>query len=326
MAYNIIVGTRPNFVKLSALMREAKKHRDISFRVIHTGQHYDDSMSRIFFDELELPEPDVILPNAHLGEMVANLRTHIGFEPVIVFGDTRSALAGALATGNRLIHIEAGLRSFDSRMPEETNRIVIDRLSDQLFTSEQSANDNLLNEGFDKKDIFYVGNLMLETLEHFHPVISKEKKGGHIVATIHRFENEAHLKQILFLLAEMKDVILVAHPGTMAKIKDSGLSLYGIGALPPMGYVDFMKLVYSSRGVITDSGGLQEECAFLGVKCATLRDNTERPSTLEFGVNRLFPLKDLDAGKIRAHLESKGIGHKNDFPDNRVAERIFEHL
>jgi UDP-N-acetylglucosamine 2-epimerase (non-hydrolysing) len=322
MLYNIIVGARPNFVKLSSFMREAKKHPKHQVRIIHTGQHYDDAMSKVFFRELDIPEPDIILQNSTLGSMAADIKTHIGFEPVIVFGDTRSALAAAIGrNGNHLIHIEAGLRSFDSRMPEETNRIVIDRLSDILFTTEESAEYNLKNEGFPEEKIKPVGNLMLETLEYFLPVIS-EAKGNHIVATIHRFENQQYLKRILSILSKIPDVILVIHPGTLEKINAIGLSLSGITTIPSMGYIDFMKLVYSSRGVITDSGGLQEETSYLGIPCATIRDNTERPSTLEWS-NKLFPLRNLNVASIHEHLNNTFSPQPKCGP---VAQRIFEYL
>lgn len=326
MKYNIIVGTRPNFVKLSAFMREAQNHPEHSFRIIHTGQHYDDSMSGIFFKELELPLPFVTLQGQSLEMMVHYLKTYLGDDPVIVFGDTRSALAGALACRgrNNLIHIEAGLRSFDNRMPEETNRIVIDRLSDELFTTEEAANVNLTREGL-TENVHYVGNLMTETLTYFFPRISDVEKGEHIVVTIHRVENERNLQSIVNVLFRLSDrVILVLHPSTKKKIETQGIHLNGIDTREPMGYLDFMKLVYSSRGVITDSGGLQEETSFLGIPCATLRDNTERPSTLSCG-NKLFSPSDPKISEILKHFE-KPVAYRSDFEDNNVAKRIFEHL
>lgn len=326
MIYNIIVGTRPNFVKLSAFMREAENHKEHTFKVIHTGQHYDDLMSKIFFEDLGLSKPDVFLENGSLEKMIFKIKKVIGNYPVIVFGDTRSALAGALASlGNKLIHIEAGLRSYDNRMPEEVNRITIDHLSHLLFTSESSANKNLLDEGFTLDRINYVGNLMIETLENFMPVISKSGKGNHIIATVHRAENEIYLKRILEVLSQIPQLILVLHPGTLEKIKNYGINFDKISTIPSMGYIEFMKLVYSSIGVITDSGGIQEEADYLGIPCATIRDNTERPSTL-LGSNKLFPINSLNSEDIISHLNKNNFNHVSDFPDNRVAKRIFKYL
>lgn len=328
MRYNIIVGARPNFIKLWAFMNEAKKHPEHDFRIIHTGQHYDYAMSEVFFEDMNIPKPDIFLRHDNLSSLVASLRPYLWSGKTIVFGDTRSGLAGALAAPRgQVIHIEAGLRSHDDRMPEETNRIVIDKLSDLLFTTEPVANENLRREGFDADGVkyVYVGNLMIETLSNFMPKIVTAEKGTHILATIHRVENHGNLKKILELFRELGNVMLILHPGTRVKIEEQGLSLDGITVVSPQGYIHFMRLVWSSCGVITDSGGLQEETSALRIPCATLRDNTERPSTLE-GSNKLFSVDKFHVDEIRRHLSLSGFNYETDFPDHNVAERIFKHL
>lgn len=355
--YAVIIGARPNFVKAAPFFREAKFHREYSFTLIHTGQHFDDSMSKIFFDEMSIPRPDIQL-NIHsgfhtekIGKMFSALRNVLQerrFDGVIVFGDINSTLAGAIAAAKttKLIHIESGLRSHDRRMPEEINRVIVDHLSDLLFTTEPSANSNLIQEGIDEDNIKHVGNIMIESLEVHIDLIKRSKiiselgltPKQYTIATIHRAENTDNpeiLEKILKILkksSKKNTLIFPLHPGTRKKIIDYGLGslLEGMRVVEPLGYFEFIKLVFESRGIITDSGGIQEETSHLGIPCATLRDNTERPITIELGSNRLFPIDAInpdDIKEIEKHLK------RNDFKsrhiplwDDGVSKRIFGYL
>lgn len=354
--FAVIMGARPNFVKAAPFFQEAKKHPEFEFKIIHTGQHFDQNMSKIFFEEMGIPRPDFSLDiqgqfhTEKIGKMFTALKDVLSgddYEGVIVFGDVNSTLAGAIAAMKnnlKLIHIEAGLRSHDRRMPEEINRAIVDHLSDSLFTTEPSANQNLVREGIEEEKIYYVGNIMINSIELFKDQFDKSnilktlnlgvKK--YVVATVHRQENTDNpmlLKRILVLLNEINNeipVVLPLHPGTKNKISDLKLNflLDKIKIVEPLGYFEFMKLMMESQGIITDSGGIQEETSHLGIPCATLRDNTERPITLEIGSNKLFLLDDyLEARGVINHLKRDDFksGH---IPlwDSQVAERIFKYL
>jgi len=313
-------------------------------------------MSRIFFEEMKIPKPDIHLDikakfhTEKIGKMLTSLKNVLSnknFSGVIVFGDINSTLVGAIAAiknGHKLIHIEAGLRSYDRRMPEEINRTIVDHLSDVLFITEPSARENLLKEGVSDDKIKYVGNIMINSMEIFKNKINKSdvlnkyalKSKEYFLATIHRQENTDNpiiLKKILVLLNEINKIypiILPLHPGTKHKINDYKFSflLDNIQIIEPLGYFQFMKLLASSKGVITDSGGIQEETSHLGVPCATIRDNTERPITLEIGSNKLFPLNNYLASKdILKHLLKNNFKSKH-IPlwDSKVASRIFKNL
>jgi UDP-N-acetylglucosamine 2-epimerase (non-hydrolysing) len=353
--FAIILGARPNFIKAAPLLKEAEKHPDFQFTLIHTGQHFDENMSRIFFEEMEIPKPSISLNisgefhTEKIGKMFNSLRVVLeggNFDGVIVIGDVNSTLAGGISAAKnncRLIHVEAGLRSHDRRMPEEINRAVVDHLSDLLFTTEPSANQNLIKEGIPESRIKYVGNIIIEALETFWPKINSSnilnslnlKKKDYVAATIHRQENvdnPHNLKNILLILQEInKDmpVIYPLHPGTKKRINEYKFNdlLKGLRIIEPLGYLEFMKLMAESRGVITDSGGIQEETSYLGIPCCTLRDNTERPITLELGSNKLFSVDLKNSDGIKEHLS------RNDFKakqiplwDSRVSNRIFNYL
>jgi UDP-N-acetylglucosamine 2-epimerase (non-hydrolysing) len=354
-SYLVVVGARPNFIKVAPLLRKAVEFPDLSFTLLHTGQHFDENMSKVFFDDLHIRKPDIQLDSygefhtEKIGKMFSGLKKVIKqnrFDAVIVVGDVNSTLAGAVATGTRgvkLIHIEAGLRSHDRRMPEEINRVVTDHVSSKLFITEPSARENLLREGIPEDRIHYVGNLMIESLELFKesflrsPIVDtlglKEKQ--YVVATIHRQENTDDPKILSTILTTLKEirttwpVVLPLHPGTKNKIQQFGLehALFGIQVTSPLGYIDFMKLIISSKGVVTDSGGIQEETSHLGVPCATLRDNTERPITLTRGSNKLFPLNQLKTSEVIDHLARTDF-KKGDIPlwDTQVSERILKVL
>lgn len=354
--YAVIVGARPNFVKAAAFLAEANNHPNISCTLIHTGQHFDDNMSKIFFDEMGIAKPDIHLSlggetwSEQLGIMISSLHrelTSSRYDGVIVFGDVKSSLAGALAAsraGIPIVHIEAGLRSHDWRMPEETNRVIIDHLSDSLMISEESARVHLEREGA-AAPIYPVGSLMIESLERFRekaPLHSVRNtiglRGEYVVATIHRSENLADkmllegILRALARVAEKRTVVFPVHPGTKARVGEWQLDSYlnNIIVIEPLGYLAFLDLVLHSRGCITDSGGIQEETSHLGIPCCTLRDNTERPVTLERGSNKLFPPGKLDEAALadmEAHLA------RTDFTpgaiplwDINVSKRILENL
>ncbi|MDO8500081.1 MAG: UDP-N-acetylglucosamine 2-epimerase (non-hydrolyzing) [bacterium] len=351
----VVLGARPNFVKAAPFFREAAHYPELKFTLIHTGQHFDYKMSEIFFNEMQIPKPDIYLDvggefhTEKIGRMFNALTQTLGngkFDFVILFGDVRSTLAGAIAavaSNQPIVHIEAGLRSHDRRMPEEIHRVIVDHLSGLLFTTEPSANENLVREGIGRAKIQYVGNLMIESMEMFQPKINAStivntlglRSKDYIIATIHRQENTddaSILKNILSLIGEIAKshtMILPLHPGTKTKIRDCGLTelLANIQVIEPLGYFDFIKLISESGGVITDSGGIQEETTHLGIPCATLRDNTERPITLELGSNKLFTAQIENSEEVKKHLARRDFKSKH-IPmwDNQVSKRIFAHL
>lgn len=351
----VIVGTRPNFIKMAPFIREAKNHPRFDFTIIHTKQHFDDNMSGVFFDELGIPSPDITFTPggerhtekiALMFDKMKDVFKQNKFDAAVVFGDVNSTLAGALAAVKhncRLIHIEAGLRSHDRRMPEEINRVIVDHLSHLHFVTEQSGVDNLKREGVKDKKIHLVGNIMIESIEIFKDKIESSgvlqelnlKPQGYILATIHRQENtdspEAvkNIFNLLDDLAQTYPVIIPLHPGTKNKIQEYGLEklLDNLIVVGPMGYFDFLKLAKESLGVVTDSGGIQEETSHLGVPCCTLRDNTERPITCELGSNKLFSINQTTSSELINHLEKRDFKSKN-IPlwDDQVSHRIFEVL
>ena len=351
----VILGARPNFIKAAPFFREARKHPEFKFTLMHTGQHFDENMSKIFFEEMEIPKPDIYLDirgefhTEKIGKMFHSLKAVLeneNFDAIIVFGDVNSSLAGGIAAVKnncKLIHIEAGLRSYDRRMPEEINRVILDHLSDLLFTTEPTANRNLIREGIDQNKIKYVGIIMIESIETFWDKINASKvvsslglnKKQYVLTTIHRQENVDNvynMKNILLMLNEINKsspVVFSLHPGTIKKItkyKLNGL-LKNLIIMEPMGYFKFMKLLFESKGVITDSGGVQEETSYLGVPCCTLRDNTERPVTTELGSNKLFSIGLSEVKALNKHLSRCDFKSKH-IPlwDNKVSERIFSFL
>jgi len=314
-----IVGARPNFMKIAPIMRELDRYPEIDQKLVHTGQHYDEKMSRIFFGDLGLPKPDVDLEvgsGTHAkqtGRIMAAFEEILVCEPpdlLVVVGDVNSSLACTLTAAKHLVpvaHVEAGLRSFDRQMPEEINRLVTDVLSELLFTTSPEAADNLQREGIPAGKIFFVGNPMIDSLLRFKEKASAsdilERVGqtakGYGLVTLHRPSNvddEATFSGIMKALAELSGevpLLFPVHPRTRRSIAALGVkasqkpSKKGIHLLEPLGYLDFMKLMMSARLVLTDSGGIQEETSILNVPCITIRENTERPITLEKGTNHL---------------------------------------
>jgi UDP-N-acetylglucosamine 2-epimerase (non-hydrolysing) len=302
-------------MKIAPLMTAFSAHPGVVQTLVHTGQHYDDTLSRIFFDDLGIPRPDVHLGVGSGSHAAQTAKVMMAFEPVclkwkpdlvVVVGDVNSTVACSLVAaklGVRVAHVEAGLRSFDWTMPEEINRVVTDRLSDLLFTTERSANENLEKEGIPADRIHFVGNVMIDTLlghlERARNTDVHERfevaPGGYALVTLHRPSNvdsPERLGPVAEALAEIAETIPVlfpVHPRTRQRLETFGLegSLGRVKVLEPLGYLEFLALMADAALVLTDSGGIQEETTVLGVPCLTARPNTERPVTLEQGTNRL---------------------------------------
>lgn len=354
-----IVGARPNLVKIAPLLREMRNHSAIEPILVHTGQHYDEKLSDIFFRQMGIPEPDVNLEvgsGSHAWQTSEILRK---IEPVIierkpdcvlVVGDVNSTVAASLAAaklGVTVVHVEAGLRSFDRSMPEEINRIVTDALADYLFVTEEDAIENLIREGKRREQIFFVGNVMIDALQHFLPVAQKSKIAGELglansngnqsyaLLTLHRPSNVDNAETLAALLtaigeiAQKLPVIFPVHPRTQERMREAhAKSTEGIRFVPPLGYLDFLSLMSRARIVLTDSGGIQEETTALGVPCLTLRENTERPVTVTEGTNELVgqdPQKIIQAAQaILAGKTKKGQVPRN--WDGQASKRIVEIL
>jgi UDP-N-acetylglucosamine 2-epimerase (non-hydrolysing) len=349
-----VVGTRPNFMKTAPIVAELAVRPEFTSVLVHTGQHYDHAMSRIFIDELGVGEPDHMLGVGSGSHAQQTARVIAGLEPlliehkpdvVLVPGDVNSTMAAALVACKLQIpvgHVEAGLRSFDRTMPEEVNRVVTDSISDLLFIHSPEARDHLLREGRDEAAIHYVGNTMIDTLvamrPHLDPAAVLEQhglRGGeHLVVTLHRpaLVDGALLADAIAALARVADVLPVVfpvHPRTRDAIAARGLPIPpGLHLLEPLGYLDFLALVSCAAGVLTDSGGIQEETTYLGVPCFTLRDNTERPVTIELGTNTLLGLDPGRIDEIPGLLESQRTRPAQIPPlwDGRAAVRIVDAL
>lgn len=355
-----VVGARPNFMKIAPLMRAFRAPGSrLSASLVHTGQHYDKAMKHTFFDQLHIPEPDVDLGVGSGSHAVQTAQIMQRFEPVVdeiqpsailVVGDVNSTIACALVAAKKLIpviHVEAGLRSGDRSMPEEINRVLTDQLSDLLFTTEESAAANLQREGIAAEKINFVGNVMIDSLRYNLPSATPASetlktagaskayaKGRYGLLTLHRPSNvddPVILSRLLEVLAEISEVtplVFPVHPRTRARITDTGLDELliksNILCLPPQGYLEMLGLMADSRLVLTDSGGIQEETTALGVPCLTLRENTERPITVDQGTNTVV---GTDPNAIRlAHeqiLSGAGkAGRQPELWDGKAADRI----
>jgi len=312
-----VAGARPNFMKIAPLIHEMRRHRDIEQRLIHTGQHYDVTMSKVFFDDLGIPEPDVNLEVGGGERQLVIEKIMSRFDPVVrseqpdavlVVGDVNSTIACARVArthGVKVVHVEAGLRSFDRSMPEELNRVETDAISDYLFVTEPAGMQNIANERL-KGKAYLVGNVMIDSLvaqlERARGLRIHDQfgltPGSYVVATFHRPSNvdsAAALRGVVEIVehtCSLAPMVLPLHPRTSQALERFGLSsrLERIEALrlsEPLGYLEFISLVSSARAVVTDSGGIQEETTFLRIPCVTMRDNTERPATVEVGSNVL---------------------------------------
>ncbi len=314
-----VVGARPNFMKVAPIVEEMKRReQEFASLVVHTGQHYDAGMSDAFFRDLKLPKPDVYLgvgSGSHAAQTAAVMQS---FEPVVVrerpdwvlvVGDVNSTLAAALVSvklGVKVAHVEAGLRSRDRTMPEEINRLLTDQISDLLFTPSEDADRNLLAEGIPAERIRFVGNIMIDSLQRGLETAAsstiRETLGvadqDYAVVTLHRPSNvdsRESLTQILGALEEISQrmpIVFPVHPRTRKTMAEFGFSIStqrvrNLHLIDPVGYLDFLRLFSGARLVLTDSGGIQEETTALGIPCLTLRENTERPITIEMGTNKL---------------------------------------
>ncbi len=311
-----VLGARPNFVKAAPVISAL---RDAEQTVIHTGQHYDERMSEIFFRELGLPEPDVNLEVGSGSHAAQTAAIMIGLEPeftkrspglVIVYGDVNSTIAAALVAakmGIPVAHVEAGLRSFDMTMPEEVNRRLTDQLSDLCFVTSPEAIGHLADEGVSVDRVYFVGNPMIDTLmknlDTFDTArvrAAYELPDRYVLATLHRPANVdsprvgAELVRRLHEIADLTDLIIPLHPRGRSVLMAAGLDDHPrLRVLDPLGYIDFIAAVRGAAAVVTDSGGIQEETTILGVPCLTVRPNTERPITITHGTNRLVTLGEL---------------------------------
>ncbi|PTB96662.1 UDP-N-acetylglucosamine 2-epimerase (non-hydrolyzing) [Marivirga lumbricoides] len=347
-----IVGTRPNFMKLAPLHAELSS-RNIEQKIIHTGQHYDDKMYGIFFEQLEIPIPDYNLAVGSLSharqtaEMMIRIEeVFLGERPdmIIVYGDVNSTIAGALVASKMQIpitHVEAGLRSFDRTMPEEINRIVTDSLTDLYLTPSIDANENLIKEGVNPAKIKLVGNIMIDSLVKFMSqidnVILNYTFGEFLLCTIHRPSNvddNIKLTNLINTLEEISKkikIIFPVHPRTKKRLEQIGFKLGAnkrIKVIEPVGYFEFVKLQKESKVVVTDSGGIQEETTFLGVPCLTLRENTERPITLTNGTNKLigFNYEKLILEVDEIINNPIKITTVPDYWDGNTAERMCDEI
>lgn len=342
-----IVGARPQFIKLAPLSVELRK-RGIFEIILHTGQHYDDNMNKVFFEELEISEPDINLGigsglhGEQTGKMLIGIEEVLLKEKpnlVIVYGDTNSTLAGALAASKLhipLAHVEAGLRSFNKKMPEEINRIVADHLSDILFCPTETAVDNLKKEGINKS-VYLVGDLMFDALMHFEKISQLKSKileklnltpKSYLLLTIHRAENTddvERLKNIISALCEIDiHIVFPIHPRTKDRLEKYGLySLLGqnVKIMDPVGYLDMLMLEKNAYAIVTDSGGVQKEAFWLKVPCITLRDETEWVETVDLGWNTLV---GADRGRILNAINHIKKGEEINFDKSYAAPKICD--
>ncbi len=352
MKFCIILGTRPEIIKMSPIIRKCEKD-GLDYFMIHTGQHYSYEMDRIFFNELHLPQPKYNLDvgsgshGRQTGKMLAGIEDILQTEKpdaVYVQGDTNTVLAGALAAAKLHItigHVEAGLRSFDRSMPEEINRVMADHVSDLLFAPTEASRELLLKEGIPAERIFVTGNTIVDAIKENLTIAGDsgilDKLGvsprAYMLSTMHRQENvddEPKLTGIVKGLEQVAaeygmPVILPVHPRTRKMMETFGVRIPdSIRLIEPIGFMDFLKAEANARLVLTDSGGVQEESCILGVPCVTLRENTERPETIEVGANVLAGYRSEDIVKSARAMMKKGNGWQNPFGDGHAGERIIE--
>lgn len=363
-----VVGARPNFMKMAPIFKELRKHKNkVTHLVVHTGQHFDVNMSDIFFEQLEIEKPHILLkistftPLSQISDIIRELEiVFLKEKPnlVLVYGDVNSTLSASIVcsrltvNGNkiRLAHVESGLRSFDNSMPEEINRIVTDSLSDYLFVTEPSGVENLIKNGVNKKNIFYVGNTMIDSLRS--NLLEAEKSNilnelcindkSYFLMTLHRpsnVDNKLNFIRIIDILIKIVntfsefDIVFPVHPRTVKmmnqfKFKDNIYDIKNLILTDPLNYFDFMKLMKHAKLVMTDSGGIQEETTFMKIPCLTLRENTERPVTIDVGTNTLC---GLDSNKILNSISKiiTGKYKKGKIPkywDGKSAKKIVDIL
>jgi UDP-N-acetylglucosamine 2-epimerase (non-hydrolysing) len=353
----IVAAARPNFMKVAPIVHSIRERADgeITYRLAHTGQHYDEMMSGVFFDQLKIPPPEINLGVGSSSHAIQTARVMEAFEPVcaserpdwvVVVGDVNSTLACALVAAKlniRVAHVEAGLRSFDRSMPEEVNRVVTDAVADLLLTPSEEGSENLRREGVQESRIKHVGNVMIDSLLANLPQardskilarLSLEPK-RFVFVTLHRPSNvddKPSLRQILDALGRVASdmpVLFAMHPRTAQRCKDFGIALdqnNELRIIEPVGYHDSLRLTETAALVLTDSGGLQEESTFFGTPCLTLRPNTERPITVTMGSNRLTKLERL-GDDVASSLGLTGrVGQVPPLWDGRSAQRIVDAI
>ncbi|GGE42004.1 non-hydrolyzing UDP-N-acetylglucosamine 2-epimerase [Psychroflexus planctonicus] len=358
MKVTLIAGARPNFMKIAPIIHAIKKAQDegksIHYRLVHTGQHYDEKMSETFFRQLNIPHPDVNLACGGGSQAEQTAAILLAFEKevlahptdlVMVVGDVTSTMACSIVAKKlniKVAHVEAGIRSWDRSMPEEINRMLTDSITDYFFTTSTLAGENLLKEGHKKEQIHFVGNVMIDTLRanesrFQQPEVWNEldlKPKHYLVMTMHRPANvdeEAKLKEFIESIDQNTNgmpVIFPIHPRTKGILEKAGIQMKNIYLVEPLGYLEFNYLVKHAKGVLTDSGGITEETTVMNVPCITLRDNTERPETIDIGTNELI---GTNPKKIKPALEKllSGNWKQGQIPekwDGKAAERIVDVL
>ncbi len=354
---SIIAGARPNFMKIAPIIhaiQSTQRTNGITYRLIHTGQHFDEKMSETFFRQLNIPEPDVNLNCGGGSQAEQTASIMVAFEKellahptdlVLVVGDVTSTMACSIVakkSQTKVAHVEAGIRSFDLSMPEEINRMVTDSITDYFFTTTIWAGENLLKAGVSKDKIFFVGNVMIDTLlenrskfvkPDFWDSLSLEKK-NYFVLTLHRPANVDAAEKLKELMDEIINnagnfpIIFPMHPRTAKVFQAIGIKADKLHIVAPLGYLEFNYLVENAMGVITDSGGITEETTVMGVPCITLRDSTERPETIAIGTNELVGTNPKGLKPFLDKLVN-GNWKKGDIPekwDGKTAERIVEIL
>lgn len=348
----LILGTRPEIVKMSPIVRELER-RGEPFKIVHTGQHFSYSMDRSFFEQLKLPDPDVNLevgPGTHavmtgrimegLEKVLSGMRPH----ETLVQGDTNTVLGGALVCAKlhlRTGHVEAGLRSYDRRMPEEINRIVADHICDHLYAPTKLSRELLSKEGVDPKRVFLTGNTVVDAVEQNLEIAKRSSQilkeleltnAGYILATSHREENvddPVRFKGIIEGLKKVSsrtgaEVIYPVHPRAKKRMEEHHIDAKGIRLMEPVGYLEFLQLESRALLVITDSGGVQEEACILGVPCVTMRDSTERPETISVGANLLGGTDPESILKASLKMLDRSGKWSNPFGDGKAAGKILD--
>lgn len=354
MNITLIAGARPNFIKIAPIIHAINKAKNegenINYRLIHTGQHYDKKMSGSFFEELNIPMPDANLECGggtqaeQTGKIMIAFESELTENPVdlvLVVGDVTSTMACSIVAkklNTKLAHVEAGIRSWDISMPEEINRMVTDAITDYFFTTSEIANENLKNIGIKDEQIFFVGNVMIDTLlnnmKHFKkPKCYKElklKEKEYFVLTMHRPANVDEANKLKALMIEIVNnvndlpIIFPIHPRTEKLFKELGIEAENLNIVEPLSYLEFNYLVKHAKGVITDSGGITEETSIMNVPCITLRDNTERPETITLGTNELIGTNPIAIKPTLDKLFKGKWKNKQQIPlwDGKAAERI----
>jgi UDP-N-acetylglucosamine 2-epimerase (non-hydrolysing) len=347
----IVLGTRPEIIKMSPIIRECEA-RNLDYFILHSGQHYSYEMDRAFFEELELPEPKYNLDVGSGTQAGQTAKILTGIEDVLVKespdivlvqGDTNTVMAGALAAAKlhiRVGHVEAGLRSFDRTMPEEINRVIADHISDYLFAPTETARRYLQSEGIEENKICVTGNTIVDAVFQNREIAKKKaadildalglEPRGYFLVTAHRQENVDNPEKLRSIIAGLEavhreyslPVIFPMHPRTRKMVEQFGISLDGISAMSPVGFLEFLQLESNARLVLTDSGGVQEETCILGVPCVTLRENTERPETIEVGANVLAGTDSAEILRCAQHMLDRNGRWSNPYGDGTAGSMI----